>query len=42
LDDARRSLELITAFFHAEETGEVARLPIGRAHPKYRGWAPDA
>ncbi len=38
LDDARRSLELITALFHASETGSVVSLPIGANHPRYSGW----
>jgi predicted dehydrogenase len=38
--DARRSLELITALYHAAETGEPVSLPIGKDHPKYRGWQP--
>jgi predicted dehydrogenase len=40
LADARRSLELITALFHADETGSVVRLPIEADHEKYRGWTP--
>jgi predicted dehydrogenase len=38
LADARRSLELITALFHAAETGTVVDLPIGPDHPRYDGW----
>jgi predicted dehydrogenase len=40
LEDARRSLELVTALFHASETGTVAELPIGQDHPRYGGWTP--
>jgi predicted dehydrogenase len=40
LDDARRSLELITALYHAAETGTPVALPIGKDHPKYRIWRP--
>ncbi len=40
LADARRSLELITAIFHSNETGQAVHLPIGADHPKYRGWVP--
>jgi len=40
LEDARRSLELITAIFHSSETGTAERLPIGPGHPKYQGWGP--
>lgn len=42
LDDARQSLELITAIYHAAETNTVVTLPIGRDHPKYAGWVPTA
>ena len=38
LADARRSLELVTALFHASETGETVALPIGADHPRYSGW----
>ena len=38
LDDARASLELITALFHSDETGTAVPLPIGPSHPKYDGW----
>ena len=40
LDDARRSLELITAMFRAQETGCVVELPIGPDSPGYHGWLP--
>jgi predicted dehydrogenase len=40
LADARASLELITACYHASETGMAVRLPIGADHPKYHGWIP--
>jgi predicted dehydrogenase len=42
LEDARRSLELITALYHAAETGTAVALPIGKEHPKYGGWRPGA
>jgi predicted dehydrogenase len=42
LQDARRSLELITALYHAAETGMPVALPIGKEHPKYGGWRPGA
>jgi predicted dehydrogenase len=42
LQDARRSLELITALYHAAETGTAVALPIGKEHPKYGGWRPGA
>ena len=38
LQDARRSLELVTGIFHAADTGTTVELPIGTAHPKYSGW----
>ena len=38
LADARRSLELITALFHAAETGETVPLPVTADHPRYAGW----
>ena len=40
LADARRSLELITALYHAAETGEAVSLPIRADHPKYGSWRP--
>lgn len=40
--DSRRALELVTAFYHSSETHEDVALPIGREHPKYRSWVPEA
>jgi predicted dehydrogenase len=40
LADARRSLELITALYHAAETGAAVTLPIGASHPNYGDWRP--
>ena len=40
LADARASLELITACYHASETQSVIHLPIKSEHPRYGGWAP--
>lgn len=40
LQDARRSLELVTALFHAAQTEQAACLPIGHDHPLYDGWVP--
>jgi predicted dehydrogenase len=37
LDDARRSVELVTALYHSATTGATVALPIGPDHPKYRG-----
>ncbi|SFZ80708.1 Predicted dehydrogenase [Devosia enhydra] len=38
LADARRSMELVTALYHASETGETVSLPIGADHERYGGW----
>jgi len=40
LADARAALELITACYHSNDTGQAVQLPIGPDHPKYRGWVP--
>ncbi|MGN6100043.1 MAG: Gfo/Idh/MocA family protein [Devosia sp.] len=40
--DARRALELVTAFYHSSETHTDVDLPIPRDHPKYRSWVPAA
>lgn len=40
LQDARASLELITAIYYSAETGHSVDLPLGQDHPKYRGWLP--
>jgi predicted dehydrogenase len=37
-EDARRSLELVTALYHSAATGAAVALPIAREHPKYGGW----
>jgi predicted dehydrogenase len=39
-EDARRSLELVTAFYHSSETHTEVELPIGPGHPKYLSWFP--
>jgi predicted dehydrogenase len=39
-DDARASLELLTALYHSAATGAPVSLPIRSEHPRYRGWAP--
>lgn len=39
LADARRALELITAIYHAADTGRTQSLPITRDHPRYAGWS---
>jgi predicted dehydrogenase len=38
LADGRRSLELLSALYHAARTGQRVMLPIGENHPTYRGW----
>jgi predicted dehydrogenase len=38
LDDARTSLELLTALYHSAATGSQVELPIESMHPAYRGW----
>ncbi|HEV2502810.1 MAG TPA: Gfo/Idh/MocA family oxidoreductase [Mesorhizobium sp.] len=38
--DARRSLELVTAFYHSSSTHEDVELPIGTQHPRYDSWLP--
>lgn len=36
--DARHSMELITAIYHADRTASAVTLPIGADHPLYSGW----
>jgi len=38
--DSRRSLELVTAFYHSSTTHEDVALPIGAGHPLYESWVP--
>ena len=40
--DSRRSLEIVTAFYHSSETHTDVELPIGPEHPKYKSWVPGA
>jgi predicted dehydrogenase len=40
LDDARASIELITAMFESDENRSVVQLPITAGHPKYDSWIP--
>lgn len=40
LRDARRSLELVTAAYHSQRTGQPVALPLGAEHPLYRSWLP--
>jgi predicted dehydrogenase len=39
-EDARRSLELVTAIYHSSETHSDVVLPITQSHPKYQSWRP--
>ena len=41
LADARASLELITAIYHAAHTRQTVELPIQAGHPLYAGWQPE-
>lgn len=41
LDDARRSLELITALYHSADLGCAVDLPLAADHPKYDDWRPE-
>jgi predicted dehydrogenase len=38
--DARQALEIVTAFYHSNETRRDVSLPIGPGHAKYAGWLP--
>ena len=38
LQDARASLELITAMYYSAQTSQKVDLPIGKDHPNYAGW----
>ncbi|HEY9076138.1 MAG TPA: Gfo/Idh/MocA family oxidoreductase [Anaerolineaceae bacterium] len=40
LQDARRSLELITAIYDSARRNQPVDLPIGSDHPLYAGWQP--
>jgi len=40
LQDARNSLELVTAAYHSQRTGLPTPLPITAEHPLYRSWLP--
>lgn len=39
---ARRSIEVVTAIYDAQHNGRVVSLPLGRDHPFYYGWGPEA
>ena len=40
LNDARASLELITAIYQADLTDQAVDLPLSRGAPGYQGWGP--
>jgi len=40
LADGRRSLEFVTAIYHAGRTGMPETLPLDSLHPLYGGWIP--
>ena len=40
--DSRRSLELVTAFYHSSTTHQEVTLPLGADHPLYQSWVPAA
>jgi predicted dehydrogenase len=42
LEDARNSLELVTAAYHSQRTGVPTPLPILSDHPLYHSWLPEA
>jgi predicted dehydrogenase len=42
LQDARNSLELVTAAYYSARTSQAAAFPIGREHPLYQSWLPSA
>jgi predicted dehydrogenase len=39
--DSRRSLEIVTAFYHSSATHQEVTWPIGPDHPKYKSWLPE-
>jgi predicted dehydrogenase len=40
LDQARASLELISAVYFSAATNQPVALPLGKDHPTYHGWLP--
>jgi len=40
LEDARNSLELVTAAYYSQRTGQPTQLPITPDHPLYTSWLP--
>ena len=41
LADARRALELVTAWYHSARHGSIETLPLMPDHPAYRSWLPE-
>jgi predicted dehydrogenase len=41
LQDARNSLELVTAAYYSQRTGQPTPMPITADHPLYRSWLPE-
>lgn len=41
LDDARRSLELVTAWYRSSRTGQPEALPLAADHPDRDSWLPE-
>lgn len=41
LQDARNSLELVTAAYFSQRTGRPTPMPIAADHPLYRSWLPE-
>lgn len=40
LEDGIRSIELVTAIYHAARAGTRVTMPISEDHPLFRGWMP--
>jgi hypothetical protein len=41
LDEARRSLELVTAWYRSSRTGQPEALPLPPDHPDRHSWLPE-
>lgn len=41
LDDARRALELVTAWYRSSRTGQPESLPLAADHPDRESWLPE-
>jgi predicted dehydrogenase len=40
LEEARMTIELVTAAYHSQRTGQVSKLPVTPDHPYYNSWLP--